>query len=388
MSDLKQMIKNVFDKDRGVSKKIAEIAGLKNPTPLYKFLNEPGRELDSFYSLLKVVRALFPDRELELMENYLRTVDPNKKTARVGLEYAQVNNLTDLSDELIGKLCNSKNNESKEWGNIYALNRELGLSKENLISKIDKLRALKLKTDEMKAFSKMIKIYHLFNRNMYESMKEVAEATELMVDSIKDEFIRSSYLSRLGIVQINIAFHNNETDKVREYGHKVLEKTTVFGIKSLMYLFIGNSYIIENYDLSRKYLLEGLCACSPSHNTRRRQIESSLNFLNNYWGIAPEYLDYNSENTSDLHEVAFFYVREGRIIEATEVLNKVKLDDLTPQQLGFHYFYRGLVSGIKKDFYQSLKNFKVSGEKYYVQLPLIELKKLGDSDELLEVLAI
>src|SRR5690606_33351194 len=100
MSDLKQMIRNEFDKDRGISKKIAEIAGYKNPTPLYKFLNEPSRELDNFYSLLKVVRALFPDRELELMENYLRTVDPNKKTARVGLEYAQVNNLTDLSDEL------------------------------------------------------------------------------------------------------------------------------------------------------------------------------------------------------------------------------------------------------------------------------------------------
>ena len=56
--------------------------------------------------------------------------------------------------------------------------------------------------------------------------------------------------------------------------------------------------------------------------------------------------------------------------------------------MGFYFYYKGLISVDKSDFYKSIRCFKKSDDKYSVQLPLIELKKMGADIELLSLISI
>ncbi|KDE21602.1 hypothetical protein EF83_23030, partial [Bacillus subtilis] len=50
--------------------------------------------------------------------DYILLLDPNKhsQVLRCGMEYADVNQLDELADEVAYRLLNSSNNHSKEWG--------------------------------------------------------------------------------------------------------------------------------------------------------------------------------------------------------------------------------------------------------------------------------
>ncbi|GAK02957.1 hypothetical protein JCM19037_1228 [Geomicrobium sp. JCM 19037] len=57
MSKLKEALREAMDKDRTLAQSLAKVAGYSNPTPIYKFVNHPAREFQSFATLLKVTEV-------------------------------------------------------------------------------------------------------------------------------------------------------------------------------------------------------------------------------------------------------------------------------------------------------------------------------------------
>ncbi|MNG37225.1 hypothetical protein D3C84_1245090 [compost metagenome] len=71
-----------------------------------------------------------------------------------------------------------------------------------------------------------------------------------------------------------------------------------------------------------------------------------------------------------------------------DVLNKDDMNAITHNQRGFHFYLKGLVTNSISDFCESIKAFKKSGDHFYRELPLIELKKLNIDISIIEALAV
>jgi tetratricopeptide (TPR) repeat protein len=146
---------------------------------------------------------------------------------------------------------------------------------------------------------------------------------------------------------------------------------------------------MESYEKALKYLNEGLKITEKFNlENTKTQIIRSLNFVMNYWGEKPDYLNHNSNEIPDLHEVAFFYIRNSNYKMAIDILDSMNLDSMNELQKGFHYFYRGLIGNSKEYFYKSVTHFKMSGDCFYRKLPLIELRKLGEHEMILNALSV
>ncbi|MGG3920430.1 AimR family lysis-lysogeny pheromone receptor [Geobacillus thermodenitrificans] len=386
---LKQMIKNKLEEDKTLANKLAKLAGFANATPIYKFLNEENREMNDFESLLTIVRELFHNEEYKLMDEYLRQVDPNKKTARIGLEYATINHMYDLKKYLIEAMESCNNKESKEFAYFYKMDDIA--SKENdkdvLLGFIDKYIEYAPKTKEMMLFSKLCQIYVYYDLRLIDIMYQLLMTVENKIDEITDLFLKKSYKKRIALLFSGILLHKGEIEKSREYAKYVIENQRENEEFSMIYMKLGNSYMFEDFDKAKIYLEKGLSQAKEKYLVKKN-IERSLNFLCNYWGYKPEYLNFNSNEVEDLHEVIFFFINQNEKEKAKELLSNIDLNRLTEHQKGFHYYLIYKIDNDVNHLYESLISFKKCGEHFYKNIALIELKKLGLDDNLLKALSI
>lgn len=388
--DLKMMILEKINKGEATISKLAGIVGYANPSPLQKFLNSQTREMDNFYGLIKIIKYLFQENEIDIMVDYIKTLDPNSKSARYSLEYLINNRLFDIADDMITKLKNCPNKDSNEWAKMYELNNRVLLDHNSYYHLLYDLYTIRPKSFEMKIFRKMLELHGYYETRkfdlLFQSMNELEENIEL----IKDDYIRVAYTCRHALILLAVHLHLNNIDTARKYAFMVLNNSTQDSFRSLAYLQLGNSYILENYDIALDYLEKArIYAINLKDNENRlTQVKRSINFLQNYWDKKPEWLDYKSEDISDKHEVAFYYIRGGNIKQALEILDSIDQNSITDYQLGFHFYLRGLINNDIDHFSKSVAHFKISGDKFYRSIPLIELKKLGVNDSILYALSV
>ncbi|MEC2359935.1 AimR family lysis-lysogeny pheromone receptor, partial [Bacillus atrophaeus] len=124
MELIRKAMRKDLENDKTLMSKWATVAGLKNPNPLYDFLNHDGKTFSEFSTLVNIVKSQYPDREYELMEDYCLILDPKTKAARSALKYADANSFNDLTDKLVDKMSISSNLKSKEYGKIYGIHRK------------------------------------------------------------------------------------------------------------------------------------------------------------------------------------------------------------------------------------------------------------------------
>jgi hypothetical protein len=73
--------------------------------------------------------------------------------------------------------------------------------------------------------------------------------------------------------------------------------------------------------------------------------------------------------------------------EALRIIDEINFEELTYHQKGFNLFYQGLLFGDKSCFYKSIEYFNLVGEKFYKQLPIMELRKKGEIEMVLSALS-
>ncbi len=382
---LKQMLKNKIELEKGLVNKLVNISGLKSRSSLYKFLNEKDRELDNFEGLLDMVRFTFPQQEFEIMDTYLRDVNPNGKTARLSLEYASVNRFNELKMFMIEKLKDCQNAVSREWAKTYEIDQQVmdgQLSPNEANIMYDELT---LKTQEMKVVSKVFMIYNYFDMNMIDRCQQVATFLEDGIAQIKKySFLRKSLLCRIGLINMHIG----SRDEAIRNGNLVFDNAVSELTKAVAYHNISIVYISESYDVAYSYLTKALEIYKKHNSSNISSTKQTINFLQNYWHKEPGFLDFTSNETFDLHEIAFYYIQKNQNDNAVAILDKINLEKESHFSKGFHYFYRGLISQRREDFFQSVIEFKYANQKMYCHFPLLELRKLGEDELTLKVLEI
>ncbi|MCC2526783.1 AimR family lysis-lysogeny pheromone receptor [Bacillus halotolerans] len=315
-----------------------------------------------------------------------REVEKTNVDVKVQLEMSDINEQYETTEKLIRKLINSNCSIEREWAEMYKIKRNLDTGEINAHQALKKIGKLDPKTQEMRVFTYIIPLYHYLRYAEYTNLVEMYNLAD--VDLIKDnEVIKKSYYNRLVALLASANLSQNNLVGARYLCSYGIHNTHTDRFIAYSYLNMGNSYIFENYDKAKENFLEGL-KHSMDNPDRKLQITRSLAFLENLWGKENKWINRHSTKQDDLYGQAFELIVKKEHDQAIIILDQLFNTGLCDNQLGFHYYYLGLIYDHQDFFLKSVEHFKKSGEKFYLECPLSELRRLGADNKFLELLAI
>ncbi|MCY7757830.1 MULTISPECIES: AimR family lysis-lysogeny pheromone receptor [Bacillus] len=382
---LKQMIKNECEKDNQLATRLAKLAGYEKVNGFYKFVNTPEKEMENIEGLINIVKSLFPDNEKQLLSEYFLELDPNKKCARHSVEYSDLNQWDELTDRLINNLCESSNSISREWGQIYSIHRRLNKSEITLNDAIRETGKFRIKTPEMFLFSNILIMYEYLKIGEFGLMKSTSQFLD--IEELPDGFIKECYYGRIELLKANIFLNDYELEETRIHCQKVIESTNNNRLIVFGYLTYGNTFIFEDYEEAKLCYEKGMdYAKENPHHVYK--LELALCFLNNVWAKDNKWVDFQSNEIPDMIEVAYYLVNMKEQERAASIIEKIEKLNVLDDDLGFLNHVKGLLYDDVSFFHESIKKFKKSGDKLCLNLPLIELKKRGYTDEILNLISL
>lgn len=384
--NVKMMIKNETEKDNTVAATIAKLMGYKDRNTLYKFLNDPERSCLKFAGLIAVVKEYFGDIEFNVMTDYAKSLTTySKETARCLLEYANLNRLDELQAYLIEKMSSPKNSsvENRDWAKIYQLDIDVQNGKENILSSLDSFSS---RFQEVVAFKNILKMYCYYDEQHSTMMRAHSGLAESSINNIEvsnksDEYIKNSYTIRLSLLMMESYTSNREYLKCRKLAESVLQKDPSTNVKILALLQLGNSFITENYEQAMKHLKESLelIMFTKNNSSYESEIKRSINFLNVYWNKQITFIT-DANNATDKHNTIHNLINKNELDKAMNLLNQIDYNSLNSVDKGFHKYYEGILLDNKNAIYESIMNFKITGNKNFCDIPLSKLREQGENE--------
>ncbi|MGG0308348.1 AimR family lysis-lysogeny pheromone receptor [Priestia megaterium] len=380
------LIKAIDSQGRGALTKLAKKIGVDHSI-ISKFQKNEKREIDGFRNLLSITKEVFPDKFEHYVDEYCEALSPNGKTLKSALEYASVHQKVELEKKLINKLRQHKKAEVKEIADLYEFNTSRLSNKyeENL----KKVYSFDLTSIESKVFSKIIhtSIYHL--EGEYKKAIDTLTGVDLLLEeSEMEEYLKSSYKTRIASLKVALSLSLGELNNTVQHGKDILDQNIDSPLNIWILMNIGNAYMITNYEKSMMFLKEAKQECIKRNDMNKLvQVERSMFFSKCYWSKEVNPNEITGHEISDLHNKAFAYIANGKPNNAMTILDSIDVEKLNHDKKSFYYFYKGLITKNKEDFYMSIDSFMEIGDKHYRQLPLNELRKLGENGVLLKTLS-
>jgi hypothetical protein len=383
------MIINDIEVNGATQKDYAQIAGVAETT-INRFINK--KVSLGFDSVLSIIKDKFPDYEEKIMMDYIPSQD--NQNARLSLEYCIMNQLPDIADQLIEKLKSSPYVANKEWAKVYEIER-MRIKKE--ISPLEVIaRVLKIdaKSKEMKIHSKILELYANYDLENYKFLYADIGGLEQRIEDCKSGYMLRSFKLRLGQLLSNMYLFNNRVDKCRYYANMVIDNTDNVFFMATAYHILGHSYLYENLEDCLFYFNQAINFYDRSKNQQHiKTVYRNMNFVKCFWNKENNTYNIDLQNKInveelefyDILEIAFFAIRNKDYKLALEWLDSIELQGLTNWSKGFYYYYRALANDNDLDtYYKSVKYFNNSGDKFYLKLPLKELKRLGERESILD----
>lgn len=363
-------------------RKLSRVANL-NESSISRYLN--GFEEINFEAILRIVKFLYPEEEREIIAAYIPT--QKSKNARYALEYCVMNQLWDLMEELIEMLSVSSNPVDKEWAAMYQL---LLLRKEKLLSpmeQLDRIETFKPKELEMHIMKSILKAY------IYSELQERyaiflhIEGTDELIKSIKSTFIKDSFTIRLSLIMSYICLFENNLEESREYSNSILKQDFFENVKYSAYNCLGYSYMFEDYQKSISYFNKVLDFKMISrYPDRVKQTNLNISFLKSHWGVDFEFTESIDDQRTVLNYI-YYLIKKGEVSLAEEYIGKVIVEELPESDTAFFYYYKGLLTNDISTYYSSVECFLNLNDYFHLQLPLLELQKLGENEVVLRILS-
>lgn len=382
---LYQKILNKLDEQRGLSEELAPISGYKSGQALRKALKEQ-REFGSFNGLVKLVQEIFPNEENQLLSEYALTLDPNKQTARCMLEYAEIYKLPFLRRELVTKMKDCSNLVSKQWAEIHEIDINYINGEINYMEALSLISKINAKSEEIRLLKEIFKAYCYFDEQLYTSVIDLINPLTIEFSECTEDFTNSVIKGRCFVLLAECNARRGNINVSRKYANDLINEININIYKAWGNFHMGNSYMFENYTKGNQYFMKNFTETNQIPEMIKKITKRSVNFLDNVWKKEPRFLDINSNHSSDIHEIAFYYINQEQTTRAIEMLNSEDVEKLNSNQLGFYWYLKGLVSNSLSDFCKSVSSFKKSGDCFYCELPMIELKKLNIDDCIIEAM--
>jgi hypothetical protein len=379
------MIKNECEQNDQLANELAKKIGYAERNSLYKFYNYEAREIN-FDQVLTLVRELFPEREFEIMSEYILTLKPTKECARESLEYASLNKLNELFEEMLNRLKTCKNTVSNEWAAVYQIFHDTRNGTLSKMDAIDKLNSLYLELDsiEMKVYTNIVKSYLYNEMSLVGILKETTSIVPNHLEQLKDSYVKNIYEGRYNSIMADVHLHDGLVNEVREVIVESLEKVTNNNLLSVLYHQIGRSYFFESYSKAIEYLEIGV---KIAGEITKNNINKTINFLNSYWETNKDFIDVADDEESKKSDYGFHKIQSSKE-EAINILELVNYEGFSDLGKGIHLFYLGKAKNDLKTLVESMKYFLKSNDKFFKMTTLIELEKKGFDPVALELLSI
>lgn len=386
MMKLKSLIKDKFDTERGLALEVAKEVGLKTATPLYKWLNENDREMDDLSMIVKMAKKICSDKWNLVIKEYFKELNPNKQSMRSALEYLSVFKDVETSKELLELTKNSDNKETFDFNFYYTLeHKALQMDSKEVATIIDNRKA---KTIEMTVFSKFILMYAYLRDAKYQSMEEQVEFIAPLIEQMKEGYMKRSFTSRLNALKVSIILNDGDSEKTEKLGLQALETNERTPLDVLINMNMGNAYIMYDFNKAMKYFNTAIeLAEYYNDETKKSMVQHSIDFCKCYWKVNCNPSKIDVVGLSSKYNKIFAHISCEEHEEAMQLIESIDMEDLDDDMKAFHFFYKGMITRDKDDFYESVEYFRKTGDRHYRNLSLIELKKLGDSERLLKSLS-
>ncbi|MDE5415431.1 AimR family lysis-lysogeny pheromone receptor [Alkalihalobacterium chitinilyticum] len=324
------------------------------------------------------------------VEQAILNLDPNSHLARTALEYAINNSMTNVLDELIEKLLTSDNEESQSWAEVYRIDREVVKGNLSLIEATNKLTYMKSEAKELNALRKIFQLYNYHDLKYFEMVSTLSELVQAEIEELVNGYIKKSLISRLGLVMQAVYLHLNDLEKCRNYGNIILDNAVTEKARGVALRNIANSYTLINYDIAIMYFNESKALFQKlGQHVELTNSQRSLNFAHCYWNKQENFSRTSPYNApEEIQGYAYYLIKNKEYTQAEKLLEQLQTNITNNFQLGFQYYYKGLIKNCEDYFLESVTHFKKAGDYYYRNLPLIELKKIGVNNVVLDALRV
>ncbi|UOE93786.1 AimR family lysis-lysogeny pheromone receptor [Alkalihalobacillus sp. LMS39] len=382
MSNIRSLLSQELQTDPSLLLKISEISGFKEEE-INSFLTNETVFLD-FGKLLDVIDSFFPEQANDLIEHYIKSLNINHPTAQQVLEYVFINRL-DYSFPFLYRMMGASNEENQNFASIYKFHYEN-------YAKPFKYDFRETKSSPtLHAFKTIMEAYTLYKQVDVPTLIRKKEYVEYTINNfVKDEFIRNYYLLHHYRVLMGIMLDQNEIEECRRMANEILQlrKRVSLNFANNAYHCLGISYLFEDYDKGIYYLKKTRDLYRKMPQFPDSDIHSSINLHQMLWNREPEELRPNSNVIGDKHDIVFYFVHKHDFESAKEILFNIDESKISQRDSAFHFYLKGILEDDSDHLYKSIMLFKQIGNKFYIQLPINELKKKGMNPILLDTLLI
>ncbi|MEK5211775.1 AimR family lysis-lysogeny pheromone receptor [Bacillus sp. FSL R5-0603] len=315
-----------------------------------------------------------------------REVEKTNVDVKVQLEMSDINKQCEQTDTLIEQLINSSLPIEREWAAMYQIKRRQDKGELNAHQALKAIGKLDPKTQEMRVFTYIIPLYYYLEVAEYSNLAEMSTIVDLDLIENNDD-IKSYFYNRLMALLGASAFSQNKMTQARFYCSYGINLKNIDRLVAYSCLTMGNTYILDDYERAKEYFLKGLNHTDNNH-LAELQLTRSLCFLENHWRKENFWLNPDSEETTDIQEIAHYHIKRNNLDYAKEILDYLEEIPSIDNDYGIHFYLKGLAYKDKRYFYKSIKHFKLSGDLFCVRLPLDQLREMGEDAQILDLLAL
>ncbi|MFB4159802.1 AimR family lysis-lysogeny pheromone receptor [Geomicrobium sp. JSM 1781026] len=373
MSKLKEALREAMDKDRTLAQSLAKVAGYSNPTPIYKFVNHPAREFQSFATLLKVTEAAFPDRIFELMETYIPSLDVNGKNARYALEYTSIE-MQHLHDQHIERMLDASNAESVIYAQYYKIMQQMKVQlspDEDMVKNISKLPAPTDETYTLKYISMAYLFAHEGEHSLFTLCSKLAYKS---IAFLTEEYMAESYKMRIHVL-LGVSYTQlNQLEKARHY-LKQLYDIHRPALQSWFSLHMGRSYLFSDFQKAENYFTEGMN--NPYSLERFVSLNKrSANLLYSYWGVNKHYSLDESLPVNQLSHVIYL-ISQKKHNDSVQKIKSLNTNALSEWDRATLYYFQYRMTEDDSFLYQAIAECKRCNEWHFRSVCIKELTHLN-----------
>jgi tetratricopeptide (TPR) repeat protein len=327
------------------------------------------------------------DYMLDIRDINLANINSNQKISKepvIAMEHASFHGLTDKLQELIQQYMDSENPMLHEWAGIYQLFYRRSTSEISVDNLVKAVQYQGPEDSELFIAYRMLHAYGCYDQHEYGVLDNVIEVLVGKMEEIKDSHLEPFYRFRLSQLQANIYLRKNEVDLARQQLNFIIDHCPNHSYVASAYHTLGLSYLYEDYQKGIAALNKSLDLYrKPNRKTLVFQIQRSIIFFNNYWGIDGRHLIF-SNHITDIHERAHFEIKRGCKEKAISILSKIDSHVLVSSEKGFYYYYKGLAQDNIDLLYKSIGAFKKIEDKFAAHMVRLELYRRGERQATIE----
>jgi tetratricopeptide (TPR) repeat protein len=306
------------------------------------------------------------------MVHYSNEVDVNKKTARNLLEYFVSNAEYDAFNNLLNRMDEASNKESKEYAKIYRMQykyQPLAHNNYDEFSRlIQEISEIHVTFPELKVYKKILINYCCYLNQDYNNLKVLLSQIEEEMESIENEFIKEMYLIRVNEVKCYTylkAFDDPETS--RECADWIINSNAAEGFKAYAYYLKAHSYMFTSYEEAMDCYEKAIELYENRHQDIE-EIKEEIEFVKVYWD--------KEVNNDYIKNKLFSEVKKG---------NNVSLDEYN-LTLGFKLFLEGCITKNIKKLILSMIEYIKNKDLFLANLAKIELIKNGYDQDIISAM--